>query len=126
MHISTTATTVGMDVTSGVANYLSDNGATYYLHCVVKEATPEPTISATLGTSLSTGTSPDNAFPDVDPGTAASLSAITKTEYFTITTSASHCDQTLTCSGTNNADTLLGGTPDDNDLAGPVVKVLGM
>ena len=126
MYITTDSTMMGTLVTPATGEYTLTAGDMYYVHCVIKEATPAPTITATLpsSTMLTSAGSSTTAFPDMNAAQASALADITTTEYFTIVASyASHCDQVLMCSGTNTANTWTGDS--DHTLTGPTIKVSG-
>ena len=133
MYISTvdpTTATFGNleDLTSMTSadDYSFTVGDTYYVYCIVKEATPAPAITATLGSSLGAGAT-TTLFPDMD-ATAASdvLANIVTAQVFTfLANHASHCGNTLTCTGSNTADDILGSSVDNNDKEGPNALVNG-
>ena len=104
MYISTTSNTGGVLVDLADPPLVLENGETYYVDCVVDDAWPAPTFSASLGANLA-GIIQSTDFPEVTTGTLANRRSAES--FMFVADYNSHCGATLTCVAGNAANQLL-------------------
>ena len=79
-------------------------GDTYYVDCVVEDAVPDPTIDVSLTGATFTPIATNTQLVDVTSGILASRR---KTLSWSFVAAQPQCDQQLSCTAFNEANTLL-------------------
>ena len=82
------------------------HGKTYYVDCLIKEATPAPTITAAISTASALTVEANSEFPDTTNDNV--MTAIQTAKRFSFLANIdAHCGQMLTCTGYNKANELV-------------------